>query len=328
VPRLKKGSDPEVERRIAARLAELRKIRRLSQGELAADIGLTRAQLSNIELCRSPLRYVHATRALLMDADAVNRVPFMLPFNPLWLFGQERPIQLDWPILLPDPVSIGLSPILRFSDFVAGHLALLQGLERSWADLPESWLPPYYQHWSKLQTRADRVETETFAVMENLIVSAVDLSPSSPIARNLVEQMRRRSVKASNFLSVLDSARHPKEPPREKSTRGLTEHSALRNVVGMKSELQQLLGRVRELSKAKGAKAKLASFLEVSAPRVSEWLAGKYEPSGETTLRLFHWVEQQEAKQQSPDSVSAPPGPKTQSQKPYEKKSKSSPPKP
>jgi transcriptional regulator with XRE-family HTH domain len=37
-------------------------------------------------------------------------------------------------------------------------------------------------------------------------------------------------------------------------------------------------------------KTKLAGDLGVPQSRVSEWLSGKYEPSGESALRLFDWV--------------------------------------
>ena len=59
-------------------------------------------------------------------------------------------------------------------------------------------------------------------------------------------------------------------------------------------DLRALLDRVRVLVAAKGMKTRLAAALEVPPARLSEWLAGKYEPSGEITLRLLHWVESHE----------------------------------
>jgi predicted XRE-type DNA-binding protein len=89
----------------------------------------------------------------------------------------------------------------------------------------------------------------------------------------------------------------------------------------MQSELEQLLSKVRTLVQPRGAKARLARYLDVAAPRVSEWLRGDWKPSGETTLKLLHWVEQQESQQtKAPAVLAIPPEPKTHPRKfTYEK---------
>ena len=51
--------------------------------------------------------------------------------------------------------------------------------------------------------------------------------------------------------------------------------------------MSALLDRVRALVTAKGMKTRLAEDLDIPPSRLSEWLAGKYEPSGEITLRLL-----------------------------------------
>ena len=110
----------------------------------------------------------------------------------------------------------------------------------------------------------------------------------------------------------------------ENEKKHLTAYSEHRNVAPM--QMRELLEKVRELTLVRGNKSKLANALSVPLPRISEWLSGKYEPSGETTLKLLHWVEQQEVKQQqSPGSVIAPPEQQTRLPKSYEHKSKPSP---
>jgi hypothetical protein len=47
-----------------------------------------------------------------------------------------------------------------------------------------------------------------------------------------------------------------------------------------------------------GKKAELARFLQVPAPRITEWIAGKYEPGAEVTLSMLEWVQAEEGKQQ------------------------------
>jgi len=67
----------------------------------------------------------------------------------------------------------------------------------------------------------------------------------------------------------------------------------------MSLNMATLMKRLQRLTEPSGMKGKLAKALGVPQPRVSEWLAGKYEPSGETTLRLLHWVGQQERQQKN-----------------------------
>lgn len=81
---------------------------------------------------------------------------------------------------------------------------------------------------------------------------------------------------------------------------------------GMHSKLATLLARLNRATRQRGRKVELARFLGVPHTRVSEWLSGKTEPGGETTLRLLAWVTAEEAKQQdSAGSATSPPAPKT-----------------
>ena len=117
------------------------------------------------------------------------------------------------------------------------------------------------------------------------------------------------------------------EPPQKSSTLVLTTVSERVILPPMKSELQELLGAARRLTKSRGMKTRLAKDLGVPLPRVSDWLAGNYLPSGKRALQLREWVHHaQEVQQnQSPGSATTPPGRKTQSKASNEKKPKSSP---
>ncbi|HEX5218247.1 MAG TPA: helix-turn-helix transcriptional regulator [Verrucomicrobiae bacterium] len=68
------------------------------------------------------------------------------------------------------------------------------------------------------------------------------------------------------------------------------------NSPDVKPTMPALLGRLNKATAAFGMKSKLAKYMGVPLPNVSQWLSGEREPSGETTLRLLHWVEQQERK--------------------------------
>jgi hypothetical protein len=71
----------------------------------------------------------------------------------------------------------------------------------------------------------------------------------------------------------------------------------------VKSQLKNLLADLNRLTKESGKKTELAEFLGAPLTSVSRWLSGEREPGGETTLRLFHWVKQQERQPNTPGSA-------------------------
>jgi DNA-binding transcriptional regulator YiaG len=147
-------------------------------------------------------------------------------------------------------------------------------------------------------------------------------------ARELMESMRDDAVREPGYLEELERLEEQvgllaaklkgvagdsksiselvsKHQMREKDTSSLgkkmlTEHSHYENIGGVKSPLKILLGRVALATKARGKKAALAKFLKVDPPRVSDWLRGRYKPTGEVTLRLLEWVAAEEAQQKTP----------------------------
>lgn len=68
------------------------------------------------------------------------------------------------------------------------------------------------------------------------------------------------------------------------------------NSQDVKLTMATLLARLNKATEAHGMKSKLAKYMEVPLPNVSQWLSGEREPSGDNTLRLLYWVEQQEQK--------------------------------
>ena len=103
----------------------------------------------------------------------------------------------------------------------------------------------------------------------------------------------------------------------------LTEVTSERNLAGM-TEIAFLLQRLkRALEGVK--KGDLARSLKVPLPRVSEWLSGRVMPSGETALRLLHWVEQREQKPNAPSgAINTTKGKATRRKVVHEKKPTSS----
>jgi len=74
----------------------------------------------------------------------------------------------------------------------------------------------------------------------------------------------------------------------------LTNVPNISNISDMKAvpQLPGLIARLKKATQERGKKTQLAKFLGVPLPKVSEWLAGKYDPSGETALQMLRWLDQ------------------------------------
>lgn len=117
--------------------------------------------------------------------------------------------------------------------------------------------------------------------------------------------------------------------PEAGKNKMLTEVTLERKTEGM-TEMQELISRIACATRPPGKKTELAKAIGVTSPRVSEWLRKEHPvvPSGETTLRLLHWIGQQERQQNTIGSDISTANGKTRvrSSTVYEK-AKSSPPK-
>lgn len=259
---------------LGRRLAAARRFAGLSQGQLAAAIGTTRAILANIESGRSVLFAHHGWRAC---ADALD-------VHPDWICRG----------LVEDASAAGG---VRFVVPTGGK------------HLPFPQLTFHVEWWAETQFK--HLEStpfcEAWRTLRPLIL------PDTPQATKLRDEVIQQWKRASGIS----------EEPTEPSLTAFTPKSKSATV---HSELSRLMGRVRSAASAVGMKSALATYLHVAPARISEWLSGRKEPSGETTLRLLQWVEAQERQQtQGPGSGTTPPGPKTRSVKHHETAQKSGP---
>ena len=76
--------------------------------------------------------------------------------------------------------------------------------------------------------------------------------------------------------------------------KSLTEVTGCANNKSVKPQMPDFLKRLNKATSERGAKTALAKHLGLPLVSVSQWLSGEREPGGENTLRLLHWVEQQE----------------------------------
>ena len=133
-------------------------------------------------------------------------------------------------------------------------------------------------------------------------------SDSDPIRANQLSVWRAWKAKESQESSAVQAgvestaAPAPKDFPEKALTVGAVELTTS----PVKAILPTLLERLRRATSERGQKTELATWLGVPRQSLNDWLSGRKEPSGETTLRLQHWVEQAERqpKQPSPGATS------------------------
>lgn len=261
---------PAGEREICWRLAAIRRFEGFEQAGLGQRLGITRDQVANIENARVPLK-----------ADVALRFCLMLNVNPLWLAkGTGQPKYFAAPSF-KKIIAEASPPAIPFS---------------IWFD---EFLAPVFSKLSKVAERQwERTKAALKLASENLpgLKQTTENREMVLQEAKILEQsirIRKRSLKDAERI------RGFAELSKAAQNQSLTESSEVRIVSSdMESEmrkitLQKVLANVRLLVSARGMKAKLAADLDVPQPRVSEWLAGKYKPSGETALRLAHWVELQ-----------------------------------
>lgn len=114
--------------------------------------------------------------------------------------------------------------------------------------------------------------------------------------------------------------------PDVKLESDLTTYANNGNNLPMQPIMPKLIERLKKATAERGSKSKLATWLGVPPQSVTDWMAGRKEPSGETTLRLLAWVTAEEGKPKSPTGEETPAEQKTRSRKSTHEKPESGPP--
>lgn len=276
---------PTHESSTCARLAVVRRQLDLSQDNLAAAVGITRDQLANIETGRTVLNFEigwKICRHLNMDPlYLASGIGDLMPFHNVDLEGRN--------VLGSESFRMVCATQLREElEFSRALSRALSGNKQLFAEFQADALAPAYE-------RAISGIVKAF------------LAEASPEIRPLALEHIARSLR--EFLDV-----HGKR-------KLLTDVTATGNVPPVKSTMANLLDRLNKATSQRGMKSKLAKVMGVPLSNVSQWLSGEREPGGETTLKMLHWVQEQERQQNTLGSDTNTAKGKTQlrSSKAYEK---------
>jgi transcriptional regulator with XRE-family HTH domain len=295
---------PNEEIEIGKRLRTFREELKIPRTAFALEIGIGGERLASYESGRARLPWT-----------VFESISKKFRLNPFWLLREEGssvfPVESDYSQYVKDvPAHSAFSHVLRDvieKNFDSGMYQLQHQI---------SFLHSQVKYMAR--TLLERRNKAGLAkLMPDMATQKklAELRRAFPwlikeVLRDIVAFTDKELEEAGVSLERLDIL--PMET-EETGKKELTWPSEKRKVGSMKSPIQVLLDRVRRGTKAKGQKAALAKFLNVSQSRVSEWLRGKNEPGGEITLRLLEWVTAQEAQQKSPGGVESTARGKTRS---------------
>jgi transcriptional regulator with XRE-family HTH domain len=279
------------ERAIGDRLRQARQQRRFSRADLAAELAVDAGEIMRVELGRTPLRFGLAAPIL----ERFN-------LNPRWLAegtGQPEPfVSLELPEGESVPLDEAFSevynskwegqiePSLRFRDVLKSlGLEALLDLERQvrmWPKPDGTWM--FGLRPESLQSVRDcALRLAAIAARIGEHVKRIEASADEAEAF-----FRSRGWKPEE-IEVIDIGGQG----RSDSKAHLTEVTIDRKTPDVKPKLPSLLRKVASLCQQPGQRSRLAEYLGVPLPRVSEWLNEVHEPGGEVVLRMQAWVENQ-----------------------------------
>ena len=252
---MKPPSEREIQ--IGQRLRAFREAKRISRTAFALSIRIGSERLASYEAGRVPLRF-----------EVFKAISQEYSINPIWLATGEGTPSLSTPFQLGEAEALVPSS-MPFSQAYDSHLdSMCRDQYRHGRVLIEQYLDSVGNLSAFLkQNPEEKIPAE---VAEGFYSGLLDFTSEALEVLRFQQALERRVKKL----------RAHAKGSKEKVDRVLTDTSEFRKGVPMKTALQELLGKLNGLTKARGMKAKVASHLGVPQSRISAWLAGRYEPSG------------------------------------------------
>jgi DNA-binding transcriptional regulator YiaG len=257
------------EKLIGSRLRAFRETLQIPRAKFAVAIGFGSERIASIEAGRAPLRY-----------EVFKAVSLRYQLSPYWL-AEDKGCPKHGGAFDESLFAKEVHPRALFTEvyekFIGGGLKQAQAQS--------------LVHMMNI----DRALESFTAFLEQ---TKGDASVREEYGPSVIRIGKKIELLATEVRAGLALRQAVRSKLQKTEKRLLTEVTPERNVVGM-TEIALLLQRLkRALVGVK--KGDLARSLKVPLPRVSEWLSGRVMPSGETALRLLHWVEQRE---QTPNTL-------------------------
>jgi transcriptional regulator with XRE-family HTH domain len=308
---------------IGDRLRHVREMLDFSQEQFGQPVIVTRERMANFETGRTPLP---AIKALQICETFI--------ISEKWLATGEG-VTRQYIDLLHDPVANALPAEMDFAEAFGKFLGpryevLLAENPHTIRFTPSGDSPRFDANLIDCFLTIWRAWLPCGPTNARLIQSIIDLgndycaNPNN--LKGLMSERETLDILAEAGLPIGDGrflTAHRRVANDEKKL--LTEVAASGKLTPMESQLGNLLADLNRLTKESGKKTELAEFLSAPRTSVSRWLSGEREPGGKTTLRLLHWVEQQERKSKTLDSTTnTAKGKVTRRKLVYEKKPSSS----
>jgi transcriptional regulator with XRE-family HTH domain len=255
------------EKIIGSRLRAFRETLQIARAKFAVAIGFGSERIASIEAGRAPLRY-----------EVFEAVSRRYQLSPYWLAeGAGSPKHyggFDESQLATEAHPRALFSAV-YDKFIGGGLK-----ERQIQSLKK---------WQDIQTELSKFD------------AFLELTMGDDVVRDRYRPVVEKQLKAIEALLTKSRADlRLRRAVRSKLQGG--ENNLLTNVTDcgkcdpVKPPMANLLDRLNKATSQHGMKSKLAKVMGVPLANVSQWLSAVREPGGETTLRLLHWVEQQEQK--------------------------------
>jgi len=244
---------------ICVRVAAYRRFDGRSQEEFAEAIGLTRDQLANIENGRTELRFWQGWKVCkAMNLNQRFLATGQAPERPFHDFDPENAIAR--------PIPLGASFGAVCSTWLAKELQFRNELlEKSTGKGTSGAFSIQYE--------------EAVIQVAKAYLKQAPESERGIVFEHLCDSIRAAVLPTKTQLAVDNKSSHDKTPGVQ----------VFRNY-------GQLLNRLREITKPRGAKAALARQFNVSRQAVDKWLSGESKPSADIAIELQHWKPDQPKK--------------------------------
>jgi len=286
---------PDIERKICERFRDFRERLELTRPQLGRRAGIEEEMLARYERELVPVRY-----------GDVWKMNWGFGLNPSWLAEDAGGVTSN--ARLPIPESIGVSQKASFSEVWTAILA------KEWPKIcgslsPTELLNSIAQPLGRLVGYPRRVFMER--ILESLLADVADC-----LSDDEFNALFERAL--TEALSIVSACNQESESYQVRCLHLDAERAKYNIAEGALDTLglsllnpsvpsprtesplwDRLLERLRNVTSRSGSKVALANSMGVTKSAVSQWLAGRAQPSAENTLHMLAWVASEEAKNKS-----------------------------